>query len=1058
MCGMKAVRTGPLGRFLGAVAVLAAAAGIAVAQSTTVVISQVYGGGGNANATFNRDFVELHNKSGALVNLSGWSIQYAAASPTTGVFTSQNTKALSGTIPAGGYFLIGLAYGANVTFPDIPTPDLDFPLSTNTLALGAGAGKVALVNTTTPLATLTLPNSTVVDLVAYGSGASPFEGAGLTPGPTPAPSAILSVQRKNNGALDTDNNSTDFEALAVAPRNSATPPSGGDSTPPALAATDPLSPANGATGVLLTANLGIKFSEPVTKGTGNIELYREAGVTDVLVQTFTPADGVVSGDTVTYDPTSNLNPGATYYVVVSATAIKDFAGNFFAGLPGTGWTFSTGTADVTPPVATLSPANGGTGFLPTADLVVTYNEPVIAGAGSIVLRNPDSSPRETFTLPNPAVTISGSTLTINPAAALDPNTTYSVVAPAGIVTDLSGNPAAAITTWSFTTRPVPAVLISQYHEGVGTGSNRFIELKNTTASPVSLAGYQLVAWSPTDGSNQNWKVTPGTTNRVTNFSNELSKDSLLNITIPANGNYLVMLPGSVMPLDSSNNADLVVGDTLNPAATFFSGTASIVLYSAANFDVASIVDAVSIVTTEGTDTTFYRLNNSTGFDLTVGTSVSAYPAVWGKKTVPEVNSAVPADEWYLKGAVTPRTLTLTFSPSTISESAGLAATTGTITRTGPTTDDAFITLVGSDESEASVPFFVMIPAGQASATFTVDAVDDTVPDGTKTVRVTGSGPGFYSVVASIMVTDDGDPPLSLVINEVESDSPGDDIAEFIEIYNNASTPRSLDGLILVFFNGGQPNDPVYLTVPLSGEIPANGYFVVGNAGVSPNITIPNGSIQNGADGVALCMGTAPEFPTNLPAASVSVASIVDAVVYGTNNPDDTELMAALGVTIQLNEGTGGLNSLARVPDGGAPFNSAVYVAQLPTPGATNVSSGGSGFATWLSTYAPGQTLSDDHDNDGIRNGLEYFFGATGSTFTPNPSIDATGKIKWPYNSAATDFAYEVQTSTDLVIWDPVPTANLDLVTNPGFITYTPPLPVPGTPVRFTRILVEPAAP
>jgi hypothetical protein len=42
------------------------------AVSTTVVISQVYGGGGNAGATLRNDFIELYNRGAVPVSLNGW--------------------------------------------------------------------------------------------------------------------------------------------------------------------------------------------------------------------------------------------------------------------------------------------------------------------------------------------------------------------------------------------------------------------------------------------------------------------------------------------------------------------------------------------------------------------------------------------------------------------------------------------------------------------------------------------------------------------------------------------------------------------------------------------------------------------------------------------------------------------------------------------------------------------------------------------------------------------------------------------------------------------------
>ena len=66
-----------------------------------VVISQVYGGGGNAGATLTNDFVELHNNTNAPVSVDGWSVQYGSATGTT-----QQVTRLAGAIPAGGYYLV----------------------------------------------------------------------------------------------------------------------------------------------------------------------------------------------------------------------------------------------------------------------------------------------------------------------------------------------------------------------------------------------------------------------------------------------------------------------------------------------------------------------------------------------------------------------------------------------------------------------------------------------------------------------------------------------------------------------------------------------------------------------------------------------------------------------------------------------------------------------------------------------------------------------------------------------------------------------------------------
>src|ERR1700691_975530 len=82
----------------------------ASAASTSLVISQVYGGGGNSGATLKNDFIEIFNLSSAPISLNGYSVQYASA---TGNFSSSLLTALPNTtLQPGHYFLIQEAAGA----------------------------------------------------------------------------------------------------------------------------------------------------------------------------------------------------------------------------------------------------------------------------------------------------------------------------------------------------------------------------------------------------------------------------------------------------------------------------------------------------------------------------------------------------------------------------------------------------------------------------------------------------------------------------------------------------------------------------------------------------------------------------------------------------------------------------------------------------------------------------------------------------------------------------------------------------------------------------------
>jgi hypothetical protein len=177
------------------------------ADPGSVVISQVYGGGGNSGATLKNDFIELINHSGAPINLSGWSVQYAGATA-----SSWSVTPLTGTLAPGQYLLVQEAQGAGGTVS--LTPDV-----TGSIAMGATAGKVALVNSTIALTDACPSDPSIIDFVGYGTTASCFEGSG----PTPAPSNTTAVLRAGFGCTDTNNNSDDFDSGTPNPRNTSSP-------------------------------------------------------------------------------------------------------------------------------------------------------------------------------------------------------------------------------------------------------------------------------------------------------------------------------------------------------------------------------------------------------------------------------------------------------------------------------------------------------------------------------------------------------------------------------------------------------------------------------------------------------------------------------------------------------------------------------------------------------------------------------------------------------------------------------------------------------------------
>jgi hypothetical protein len=191
-----------------------------LASSPDLVISQVYGGGGNPGASRTHDFVELFNRGAQPVSLQGKSLQYASA---TGAFQSaSNVIALpNATLQPGRYFLVQLGT-SGAAGAALPTADL-VASGAQAVNISGAAGKIALVEsnallngcgtTATPCAA-----GAWIDFVGYGAGVTQAEGTAAA-----AASNTTSLLRADDGCVDVGSNATDFATGAPSPRNGATP-------------------------------------------------------------------------------------------------------------------------------------------------------------------------------------------------------------------------------------------------------------------------------------------------------------------------------------------------------------------------------------------------------------------------------------------------------------------------------------------------------------------------------------------------------------------------------------------------------------------------------------------------------------------------------------------------------------------------------------------------------------------------------------------------------------------------------------------------------------------
>jgi predicted extracellular nuclease len=263
-----------------------------------VVVSQIYGAGGNAGAAWNRDFIELFNRSSEPVSLAGMSVQYQSATGTTW----QATALPSYVLQPGQYFLVGGAGGATGT--DIGSVD-----QTGSLNLSGTTGKVALSRIATAMTTAD-GGADVIDLVGFGT-ANRFETS-----VAPAPSTVNSIQRAGAGCTDTDDNGADFSAGAVVgPRRTGTALhacSGGGTPPAAPIVLNCPASLSGGLGTAFSGALSASDSDSIV----NAAVIASGAVSGISLTEFAPATAVGGSASVKLSVASNV-PAGLYPVVVS---------------------------------------------------------------------------------------------------------------------------------------------------------------------------------------------------------------------------------------------------------------------------------------------------------------------------------------------------------------------------------------------------------------------------------------------------------------------------------------------------------------------------------------------------------------------------------------------------------------------------------------------------------------------------------------------------------------------------------------------------------------------
>lgn len=396
-------------------------------------------------------------------------------------------------------------------------------------------------------------------------------------------------------------------------------------------------------------------------------------------------------------------------------------------------------------------------------------------------------------------------------------------------------------------------------------------------------------------------------------------------------------------------------------------------------------------------------------------------------------------------------------PSSFAENAGPDAATGTVTVAANVVGDLTVILNSSDTTEATVPGSVTILDGTNSITFSVDAVDDDEVDGTRNVTIQASATGYTSGSTVIQVTDFGDTPPAPTLSPgaiafTGFNADGSDDLAFVALAPIAEgdvihfTDNEWDGGE-VGAGGSLNTGEGYITwtAPAGGVaqgqiVSLNSLSVAGrNASVGTIQGIGSFNLGASAETVYAYQGGY-QAPTGFLAVIAtttgdSVAGTglsAEHVIYLPSNVDVAAYTGARSGQPTFAAYLALLGNTATnwvTQDGGGDQHQDSIPPDLPfdlTP--FTIGSGGSGYASWIDSFFPGETdpliigFNADPDGDGIPSGVEAFFGSAPDSADGSPYSEVIkdgGTFSFVYPQAKSPVAgltVSYVWSTDAVNW------------------------------------------
>jgi methionine-rich copper-binding protein CopC len=841
--------------------------------------------------------------------------------------------------------------------------------------------------------------------------------------------------------------------------------SGGTDTEPPTIAT--LNPADNGVNVAVPSTLQIGFSEAIAAGTGTVSIYKSNGDLVGSPLSVPSAAVVISGATATVTPSVALQTGTSYYVLITSGTFTDTASNAFTGITDvTTWGFSTIPPDtVAPTLVSFTPTNGATGVQPPTKLGITFNEPISqpAATGTTfvkVFKSVAGVPIEVASIDTAG--FSGITATGNLAeislgsTVLENGVTYTVQVDAGAFTDDASNGMASA-TWTFTTVAVPDLVLGLPY------TQNFSTYTSATTLPE---GWTFSGGSTLDGTYRGvWgTVTPDPSDAARTLGGFLGGSSVFGYHHTSLSNTATI----GIPLTQTLTLRNATTDPITDLTVSYKGrfnlpantripvytvsvngvTSSVLGYTTSDGDNAQRNASINIPAGIPAGATF-QISWSSGYptpgsgsarqigisDVAVGIGTAVFAPTVASMSVPVVSIGSVAANVQANviggGGQTVSGRGFVYSVTSANAAPQIGGSGVTMVADGaPATGIFNASLSGlTPATSYSVSAYATNASGtsytQAVTFITVGQSPTFVHSYTQEFSgITGNTGGITNMPAGWTTISDNVPPLQTYVGNWGTGSSSGGFLGGV-----TATPPSVPGVL--------------------------GYRHTGNSGtLTVTLRLMNGtgatltSLNVSYLGRAFVNATTPEGRSPRWEVKVAGSASVEALAYDTfAGTDSTKTTTITGLSIAAGEEFAITWTSDRdLTTGRSGSSKQIGLAQVSISNAAPPS--GTLFSSWARDNTGSATADPaaDHDGDGVSNALEYFMGATGSTFTPNRGI-VGGEITWPLSPTFLG-TYTVQTSANLSVWTPVSSTVVD-----HRVKYTPSGPGP----LFIRMAVTPTA-